>query len=36
MTEEEKDESLANIKALLDAGTITKSIGNGSNRNGAG
>jgi hypothetical protein len=36
MTDEEKDESLANIKALLDAGTSTKSIGNGSNRNGAG
>src|SRR4030095_15061651 len=35
MTEEEKDESLANIKALLDAGTITKLLGSSRTGNGA-
>jgi hypothetical protein len=35
MTDEEKDESLSNIKALLDAGTITKLLGNSRTGNGA-
>jgi hypothetical protein len=35
MTDEEKDESLSNIKALLDAGTITKLLGSSRTGNGA-